>query len=74
MKSYEVLDWWKVPKQGTIDHHEALRVFFFFTCCVFYFCDVLLLAGDEFYFSFFMVVMVLDIDQMGILHYFGACG
>ncbi len=50
MKSYKVLDWWRVPKQGTIDHHEALRV--------------LLFASDEFYFYFFMVVMAIGVDQM----------
>jgi hypothetical protein len=49
MKSYKVLDWQKVPKQGTIDHHEALKVLFFI-CSVFCFYDVLLLANDEFYF------------------------
>jgi hypothetical protein len=63
MKSYKVLDWWRVPKQGTIDHHEALRVLLFIICCVFCFCDVLLLVGDEFYSYFFMVVMVIGIDQ-----------
>jgi hypothetical protein len=26
MKSYKLLDWRRVPKQGTIDHHEALKV------------------------------------------------
>ncbi len=74
MKSYKVLNLWRVPKQGTIDHHEALKVLLFFICCVFCFCDVLLLAGDEFYFYFFMVVIVINIDPTGILHYFGACG
>jgi hypothetical protein len=73
MKSYKVLDWRKVPKQGTIDHHEALKVLFFI-CSVFCFSNVLLLVGDEFYFYFFMVVMAIDVDQTGILHCFGACG
>jgi len=61
-----------VPKQETIDHHEALKVFFI--CSVFYFSDVLLLANDEFYFYFFMVVMAIGVDLTGILHCFGACG
>jgi hypothetical protein len=26
MKSCGVLDWQKVPKEGTVGHHEALRV------------------------------------------------
>jgi hypothetical protein len=74
MKSYKVLNLQRVPKQGTIDHHEALRVLLFFICCVFCFCDVLLLASDEFLFYFFMVVMAINIDQTRILHYFGAYG
>ncbi len=63
-----------MPKQGTIDHHEALTVLLIFICRVFWFCNVLLLAGDEFYFYFFMVVMSIGVDQTGILHCFGACG
>jgi hypothetical protein len=62
MKSYKVLDWRRVPKQGTIDHQDALKVLLFFICCVFCFVDVLLLIGDEFYFYFFMVVMAIDVD------------
>ncbi len=63
-----------MPKQGTIDHHDALRVLLFFICCVFCFCDVLFLVGDEIYFKFFMVVMAVGVDQMGTFHCFGACG
>ncbi len=73
MKSYKALDWCRVPKQRTIDHHEALKVLLFFICCVFCFSDVLLLASDEFYFYCFMVVMAIDVDQTIILHCFGAC-
>jgi len=74
MKSYKVLDWRRVPKQGTIDHQDALKVLLFFICCVFCFANVLLLTSDEFYFYFFMVVMAINVDHMRILHCFGACG
>jgi hypothetical protein len=63
-EGYDSLEWCKVPKQETIDHHEVLRVPLFWICCIFYFCDILLIPSDEFYFSFFMVVMTLDVDQM----------
>jgi hypothetical protein len=72
MKSYKVLDWWRVPKLGTIDHHEASKVLLFFICCDFCFCDVLLLVGDEFYFYFFMVLVAIDVND-GTCG-FGACG
>jgi len=62
MKSCKDLDWWRMPKQGTIDHREALRVLLFFICCVFCFCYLLLLAGGEFYFYFFMVLMATGVD------------
>jgi hypothetical protein len=51
MKSYKVLDWQKVPKQGTIDHHEALKVLFFI-CSVFCFMMFCCLQMMNFIFSF----------------------
>jgi hypothetical protein len=69
MKSCEVLDWQKVPKEGTVGHHEALRVLLF--CSYLCFCFILLFVGDELCFSFFMNLTTLDIDRSSILHGFG---
>jgi len=69
MKSYEVLDWQKVPKEGIVGHHEALRVLLFFSYLCF--CVILLFIGDELCFYFFMTLTTLDVDQSSILHCFG---
>jgi hypothetical protein len=60
-----------VPKQWTIDHHEALKallsfcyVFFIFLCCF-------LFAGDELYFVFFMEWVAINVDQRGVCVVFG---
>jgi hypothetical protein len=69
MKSCGVFDWQKVPKEGTVGHHEALRMLLFFS--YFCFCVILLFVGDELCFSFFMILTTLDVDRSRILHCFG---
>jgi hypothetical protein len=56
------LDWQKVPKEGMVGHHEALRVLLFFNYLCFCFCVVLLFIDDELCFSFFLTLTTLNID------------